>query len=67
MRDRDLRQWKALVRDRAEREWRELSIEVVEELACHVADVHAAAIGAGASGAARCSFAALDAELHGLS
>jgi predicted permease len=52
MRDRDLRQWKALVRERAHREWRELSLEVVDELACHLADLHAAAIRDGASEAA---------------
>jgi putative ABC transport system permease protein len=49
MRDRDLRQWKALVRERANREWRELSLDVVDELACHLADLHAAAIQNGAS------------------
>ena len=49
MRDRDLRQWKALVRERANREWRELSLEVVDELACHLAELHAAAIRDGAS------------------
>src|SRR5437867_6558801 len=48
MRDRDLRQWKALVRERANREWRELSLEVVDELACHLAELHAAAIRDGA-------------------
>jgi putative ABC transport system permease protein len=51
MRDRELRQWKALVRERANREWRELSLEVVDELACHLADLHAAAIRDGASDA----------------
>src|SRR5436309_7932010 len=51
MRDRDLRQWKALVRERANREWRELSLEVVDELACHLADLHASAIRGGASDA----------------
>src|SRR5438067_4653487 len=49
MRDRDLRRWKALVRERANREWRELSLEVVDELACHLAELHAAAIRDGAS------------------
>src|SRR5437899_11930914 len=49
MRDRDLRQWKALVRERANREWRELSLDVVDELACHLADLYAAAIRDGAS------------------
>jgi len=49
MRDRDLRQWKALVREHANREWRELSLEVLDELACHLAELHAAAIRDGAS------------------
>src|ERR1044072_3010614 len=49
MRDRDLRHWKALVRERANREWRELSLEVVDELACHLADLHAAALRGGGS------------------
>src|SRR5205809_5876123 len=49
MRDGDLRPWKALVRERANREWRQLSLEVVDELACHLADLHAAAIRDGAS------------------
>jgi putative ABC transport system permease protein len=51
MRDRDVRQWEALVRERANREWRELSPEVVNELACHLADLHAAAMRDGASDA----------------
>src|SRR6059036_2644579 len=49
MRDRDLRQWKSLVRERADREWRELSLEVVDELACYLADLEAAALADGAS------------------
>src|SRR5437899_12398426 len=49
MRDRDLRQWKALVREHANREWRGLELEVVDELACHLAELHAAAIRDGAS------------------
>jgi putative ABC transport system permease protein len=49
MRDRGLREWRALVRARADREWRELSTEVVDELACHLADLHAAAIDRGAA------------------
>jgi predicted permease len=49
MRDRDLRQWKARVRERANREWRELSPEVVEELASHLVELHAAAMRDGAS------------------
>jgi putative ABC transport system permease protein len=51
MRDRDLRHWKALVRQRAGRERRELSVDVVDELACHLADLHAAAVRDGASDA----------------
>jgi len=50
MRDRDLREWRKLVRARADREWRELSLDVVEELACHLADLHRAAVAQGASG-----------------
>jgi predicted permease len=49
MRDRDLREWRKLVRQRADREWRELSLDVVDELACHLADLYAAAQAAGAS------------------
>ena len=49
MRDRDLREWRALIRERADREWRELSPDVVDELACHLADLHAAALSGGAS------------------
>src|SRR5215510_1816574 len=49
MRDRDLRRWKTLVRERANAEWRQLSIEVVDELACHLADLHAGAVERGAS------------------
>jgi putative ABC transport system permease protein len=51
MRDRDLREWKALVRRRADRERRELSMDVVDELACHLADLHAMAVRNGASDA----------------
>ena len=39
-----LRQWRTLVRERANREWRELSLDVVDELACHLADLQASAI-----------------------
>jgi putative ABC transport system permease protein len=49
MRDRDLRRWRSLVRARAEREWRELSTEVVDELACHLSDLYADAIERGAA------------------
>ena len=49
MRDRDLRHWRALVRDRAKAEWRELSLDVIDELACHLADLHAAALRDGAT------------------
>ena len=51
MRDRDLREWKALVWQRADREGRELSMDVVDELACHLADLHATAVRRGASDA----------------
>jgi putative ABC transport system permease protein len=51
MRDGDLRQWKALVRQRAHRERRELSVDIVDELACHLADLHATAVRNGASDA----------------
>jgi putative ABC transport system permease protein len=51
MRDRELRQWKDLVRQRADRERRELSVDVVDELACHLADLHATAVRNGASDA----------------
>jgi len=51
MRDRQLRHWRALVRDRAKAEWRELSSEVVDELACHLADLHLGALEHGANGA----------------
>jgi putative ABC transport system permease protein len=51
MRDRDLRHWKALVRHRADRDRRELSVDVVDELACHLADLHATAVRNGASDA----------------
>jgi len=49
MRDRQLRQWRTLVRERANREWRELSLDVVDELACHLAELQASAIRRGAS------------------
>ena len=49
MRDRRLREWRARVRERANAEWRDLSSEVVDELACHLADLHAAAREHGAS------------------
>jgi hypothetical protein len=49
MRDRDLREWRTLIRERADREWRALSPDVVDELACHLADLHAAALANGAS------------------
>jgi predicted permease len=49
MRDRDLRHWKALVRKRADDEWRELSLDVIDELACHLADLHRSAIAQGAN------------------
>src|SRR5439155_23434327 len=49
MHDRNLRRWKTLVRERANAEWRELSPDVVDELACHLADLHAGALERGAS------------------
>ena len=49
MPDRELRRWKSLVRERADREWRELSLDVVDELACHLADLHAAALRGGST------------------
>ena len=63
MRDRDVREWKALLRQRADREGRELSVDVVEELACHLADLHATAVRNGASdaGARRLALDALNA------
>src|SRR3954453_12879652 len=51
MRDRRLREWKARVRERAQAEWRDLSSEVVDELACHLADLHAAALERGSGNA----------------
>src|SRR3954467_12728870 len=51
MPDRELRRWKAQVRERAKREWRELSVDVVDELACHLADLYAAAMQDGATDA----------------
>ena len=61
MRDRDLRHWKTLVRRRADQEWRQLSLEVIDELACHLADLYAAALSNGASEdeANRCALDAL--------
>src|SRR5690242_12608642 len=49
MRDRELRAWRSRVRARADAEWRHLSTEVVDELACHLADVAAAAKARGAT------------------
>jgi putative ABC transport system permease protein len=51
MRDRGLGHWRALVWQRADREGRELSTDVVDELACHLADLHATAVRNGASDA----------------
>ena len=48
MRDSDLREWRKRVRERADREWRELSLDVIDELACHLADLHATALADGA-------------------
>jgi putative ABC transport system permease protein len=49
MRDRQTRQWRTQVRERANREWRELSLDVVDELACHLAELQASAVRRGAS------------------
>src|ERR1041385_5749190 len=49
MRDRALAEWRSLVRDRADREWRELPRDVLDELACHLAALHAEALSRGAS------------------
>jgi predicted permease len=43
MRDHELHDWRILILDRANRDRRELSGEVVEELACHLADLQASA------------------------
>src|SRR5262245_29395689 len=51
MRDRELREWRRRVRERADREWRHLSLDVVDELACHLADLTAEARRRGASDA----------------
>src|SRR5262245_28424792 len=63
MRDPEMRRWRTLVRERAEREWRELSLDVVDELATHLADLHAAQIRRGATDdeARRRALAVLDA------
>ena len=57
MRDRQTRQWRTLVRERANHEWRELSLDVVDELACHLAELQASAIRRGASDARDCFIA----------
>jgi hypothetical protein len=49
MRDPDMRRWRALVRERAAGDNRRLSPEVIDELACYLVDLHAAAIHAGSS------------------
>jgi hypothetical protein len=49
MRDRELREWRAMVRERADAEWRALSSDVINELACHLADQYAAARRGGAT------------------
>jgi Predicted transcriptional regulators len=43
MRDRELREWRELIRERADRQWRELSPDVVEGLAGHLTELPAAA------------------------
>lgn len=49
MRDRELLRWQGLVRDRARSQDRELSREVIDELAGHLADLHASVLRQGAS------------------
>jgi putative ABC transport system permease protein len=49
MRERGLREWRSFIQGRADREWRELSPEVIDELACHLADMYAAARESGLS------------------
>jgi predicted permease len=63
MRDRELREWRKRVRARADQEWRHLSLDVVDELACHLADVAEQARHAGASegDAERAAFEVLNA------
>jgi hypothetical protein len=63
MRDRELAEWRALVRGRADREWRELPRDVLDELASHLADLYSAArsVGADAEEARRLALDALNA------
>jgi predicted permease len=49
MRDRELRRWGTLIRERARDECRALSSDVVDELASHLADLHASALDEGRS------------------
>src|SRR5205809_265596 len=49
MRDRQLREWNALVRERADAERCDLPDDVVDELACYFADMQAAALRNGGS------------------
>ncbi len=49
MRDRELRRWRTLIRERAGDERRDLSFDVVDELASHLADLHASALDQGRS------------------
>lgn|SRR5262245_32990082 len=49
MRDADAREWRRLVCKRADREWRELSPDVIDELAGHLADLYAASLAGGAT------------------
>src|ERR1051325_1753852 len=64
MRDRELREWRKRVRARADQEWRHLSLDVVDELAGHLADVAEQARHAGASedAAQRAAFEVLNAS-----
>jgi predicted permease len=49
MRDRELREWRARVNQHADDEGRHLSHDVVDELASHLAELHAAAVRDGAT------------------
>jgi predicted permease len=49
MRDRELGGWRSLVRERARAEGCDLPLDVADELASHLADLHASAVGRGSS------------------
>jgi len=67
LRDRGLRRWRALVRERARAERHDLARDVLDELASHLADVEASALhdGASAAEATRAALATLDAASFG--